>query len=221
MERKLSHDLVHLKEGLMRMGALVEQNVAGSVEALLVRSESQAIQMLQQDGEVDSVELEIDEMVLDLLALRQPVASDLRLIVATQKINNDLERIGDHAVNIAQSALLFSRKPFRQDMLEMPAMAEIARTMLRKALESFDRLDPALAKLVIREDDAIDERNRSLSSRVIEVIHQEPGALEWGLEMIRISRNLERVSDLATNIAEETIFLTQARMVKHQAGNEI
>ncbi|MCU0454036.1 MAG: phosphate signaling complex protein PhoU [Bacteroidetes bacterium] len=221
MERQLSQDLERLKANLIRMGSLVQQSVSDSLEALLHRSEANARQVLDRDEQVDSLELEIDEEVLDLLALRQPVASDLRFIIAAQKINNDLERIGDHAVNIAQSAVLFAQRTFRTDMLDMPVMADIGRTMLREALDSFIRLDPALARSVIIEDDKMDDRNRVLSSKVIEVIRRDPEALEWGLEMIRISRNLERVSDLATNIAEETIFLTQARMVKHKSESDL
>lgn len=221
MERILSHELEQLKAMVVQMATVVQQNVSDSLESLLSRSGDLAGKVLKSDAEVDALELTIDDLVLDLLALRQPVASDLRFIVAAQKINNDLERIGDHAVNIAQSASAFARKPFRQEMLDMPVMAEIGQEMLLRAFESFVELDPAKARAVIIEDDKMDERNRALSAKVMEVIRQESEALEWGLELIRVSRNLERISDLSTNIAEETIFLTQARMVKHRSGDAI
>ena len=221
MERQLEQDLEHLKAVLQRMAAFVESSVADALGSLLDRSAERSAVVLQGDGQIDSLELEIDNLVLDLLALRQPVASDLRFILAAQKINNDLERIGDHAVNVAQSARASAGRAERRDLLDLPAMTEIAKSMLRDALRSFFELDPTLARSVILEDDRMDERNRTLCSRVIEMIREDHAALEWGLDLIRVSRNLERISDLATNIAEEAIFLTQARLVKHHGGQTL
>ncbi len=163
------------------------------------------------------LEIEIDNAIIDLLALQQPVASDLRFVIAAQKINNDLERIGDHAVNIAEADLnLLKIKPI-DSLLELPKMAVTTKLMLRQALDSFILLDPKLAQMVLETDDQIDELNRSMTIEVIELLQSDKRTIECGLELIRISRNLERVADMTTNIAEEVIFYTQARVVKHHA----
>jgi phosphate transport system protein len=141
----------------------------------------------------------------------------LRFIVAAQKINNDLERIGDHAVNIAQSAINFDKNKTLGSLLEIPRMAATTKLMLRYALDSFILLDPKMARSVLETDDQIDELNKSMTPEVIELLKSDKRTIEGGLELIRVSRNLERVADMSTNIAEEVIFHTQARVVKHHA----
>ncbi len=217
MERRFERELEGLKTSLIKMGSVVEENVSGAVRALLEGDEALAQRVIAADQRVNSLELEIDNTVIDLLALQQPVASDLRFIIAAQKINNDLERIGDHAVNIAEGVPTL--KPLRGKgvMLEVPRMCEIALEMLKNAIDGFVTLDADLAHRVLGRDDLIDELNRKMTNEVIEQLRGANQTIECGLELIRVSRNLERVGDLATNIAEEVIFHTQARVVKHHA----
>jgi phosphate transport system protein len=217
MDRHFQHELESLKTILIKMGSIVEENITNALQALLERNESLAQKVFENEVRVNTLELEIDNAIIDLLALQQPVASDLRFIIAAQKINNDLERIGDHAVNIAESDLnLLKMKPL-DTLLELPKMVVTTKLMLRSALDSFILLDPKMAQTVLETDDQIDDLNRLMTAEVIEMLRTDKRSIECGLELIRISRNLERVADIATNIAEDVIFHTQARVVKHHA----
>jgi phosphate transport system protein len=217
MERRFEHELEGLKTSLIKMGSVVEDAIGTAIRSLLMRDEALAQKVIDADERINSLELEIDNAILDLLALQQPVASDLRFILASQKINNDLERIGDHAVNIAESAQALKQFPDVQPVEEIPRMAEITRTMLKEVLDSFIQPDPHLALAVLKKDDEIDELNRGVARHVIELVRKKPHDIEGALALVRVSRNLERVADLATNIAEEVLFYTQARVVKHHA----
>jgi phosphate transport system protein len=217
MERHFQKELESLKTSLIKMGSVVEENISYALQALLERDESLVQKVFENEERINLLEIEIDNAIVDLLALQQPVASDLRFIIAAQKINNDLERIGDHAVNIAEADLnLLEIKPI-DTLLELPKMAATTKLMLRQALDSFILLDPKLAQMVLESDDQIDELNRSMAAEVIELLKSDKRTIEYGLELVRISRNLERVADMSTNIAEEVIFHTQARVVKHHA----
>jgi phosphate transport system protein len=215
MERRFEHELESLKTTLIRMGSIAEESFRLSVQAFMTEDVQLAQQIVVSDSRINALEIEIDNSVLDILALQQPVASDLRLILSAQKISNDLERIGDHAVNIAESALTIAKTKPKEPMLEIPKMSEIAGSMLRDVLDSFIHLSPELARSVLERDDLIDELNRSMTTEVIVLLQKDRKLIEGGLELIRVSRNLERIGDLTTNIAEDVIFLTQARIVKH------
>ncbi|MGD1045438.1 MAG: phosphate signaling complex protein PhoU [Bacteroidota bacterium] len=217
MERHFQRELESIKTTLIKMGSVVEENFDFAIQSVLEHNNSLAQHVIDTDNRVNSLEIEIDNAVIDLLALQQPVASDLRFIIAAQKINNDLERIGDHAVNIAESALNLLKHKKLESLLEIPKMATITKLMLRHALDSFILLDPKIAHSLLETDDQIDELNRSMMTEVIELLKSDKRTIECGLELIRISRNLERVADMSTNIAEEVIFHTQARVVKHHA----
>ncbi len=217
MERRFEHELESLKTSLIKMGSVAEEAVGSAIRSLLNRDDALAQKVIDADQRINSLEIEIDNAILDLLALQQPVASDLRFILASQKINNDLERIGDHAVNIAESVLSLKRFPEVRPMQEIPRMAEITRTMLKEVLDSFIQPDPRTALAVLKRDDEIDELNRGVAHNVIELVRNDRDAIEGALALVRVSRNLERVADLATNIAEEVLFYTQARVVKHHA----
>ena len=217
MERHFQRELESIKTTLIKMGSVVEENFAFAIQSVLEHNISLAQHVIDTDNRVDSLEIEIDNAIIDLLALQQPVASDLRFIIAAQKINNDLERIGDHAVNIAESALTLHKYKKPESLLEIPKMSAATKLMLRHALDSFILLDPTMAQSVLETDDQIDELNRSMISEVIDLLKSEKRSVEIDLELIRISRNLERVADMTTNIAEEVIFHTQARVVKHHA----
>jgi phosphate transport system protein len=219
MERHFQRELESLKTTLIKMGSVAEDNVIRALRAITERNIELAREVVEMDQRVDDLEVEIDHAIIDLLALQQPVASDLRFIIAAQKINNDLERIGDHAVNIAQSTEQFAATP-SIDMLDIPEMAEIAKKMLRDALDSFIRLDPAHAGSILNIDDRIDVLDREMGNKVVQLIKTNERTLECGMELIQVSRNLERIADLATNIAEEVIFQAHARIVKHHADEK-
>ena len=217
MDRHFQHELESLKTMLIKMGSVVEENLSHALQALLDQNEELAKLVLENEERINALELEIDNAIIDLLALQQPVASDLRFIIAAQKINNDLERIGDHAVNIAQSDIsLIKIKPI-ESLLELPKMAVTTKLMLRNALDSFILMDSKMAQKVLVSDDQIDELNRNMTTEVINLLKADKRTIECGLELIRVSRNLERVADITTNIAEEVIFHTEARIVKHHA----
>ncbi len=217
MERHFQKELESLKTSLVKMGSVVEENIEMAIRSVMEKNPELALTVIETDTRVDALEIEIDNAIIDLLALQQPVASDLRFILAALKINNDLERIGDHAVNIAQAAQVLSALPHIELLNEIPKMAEITRTMLKDAIDSFILLDPAKARMVIKTDDQIDDLNRTVIRAVIELLKNNKQTAEYALEVSLISRNMERVADLATNIAEEVIFHTQARVVKHHA----
>lgn len=215
MQRHFEMELESLKTNLIKMASAVEEAVGLSLKAFLEQDKQLAKQIIEGDKRINSLEIEIDFAILDLLALQQPVAVDLRLILAAQKINNDLERIGDHAVNIAESALTIAQTGVQEPMLNLPKMCELAQHMLRDAIDSFIHKDPILAQSVLERDDIMDEMNFKTAKDVMVVMKESNEMIEGCLHLIRISHNLERVADLATNIAEEVIFITQARLVKH------
>ena len=199
------------------MGSVVEEQCKLAIKTVIDEDVDGAHKVIDSDDRINSFEIEMDNAVVDILALQQPVAGDLRLILAAQKISNDLERIGDHAVNIAESTVQLAKTRPKEPLMEIPKMAELAQAMLRDALDSFVHVSSELAQAVLTRDDIIDDLNRSMTMEVIELLQKNKKFIEGGLELIRVSRNLERVADLATNIAEEVIFLAQARIVKHHA----
>jgi phosphate transport system protein len=217
MERHFQQELEGVKTTLIKMGSVVEENINNAIKAILERDEVLAKKVIESDERVNTLEIEIDNAIVDMLALQQPVASDLRFIIAAQKINNDLERIGDHAVNLAESAITLAKSKKLELLLEIPKMVAATKMMLRFALDSFILLDSKMARQVLETDDQIDELNRAMTSQVIDLLKSDKQMIEPGLALIRISHNLERVADMATNIAEEVIFRTQAVVVKHHA----
>ena len=217
MSRHFEQELQSLKTTLIKMGSLAEDAIRSALRSLFESDAALAAKVIEGDGRINGLEIEIDNAIIDLLALKQPVAIDLRMILAAQKINNDLERIGDHAVNIAESAITLLQQEFQEPFFEIPQMGELAQHMLRDALDSFIHNDSNLGISILEHDDEIDELNRRVVREFIDRMKKDVKTIERGMELIRISRNLERVADLATNIAEEVIFFTQARIVKHHA----
>lgn len=215
MQRHFIHELESLKSNIIKMGSFAEQAIAESIRALLECREDVARQVISQDQQINSYEILIDDAVVDLLALQQPVATDLRFILAALKINNDLERIGDHAVNIAESALVCAKMEPLTPVIDIPQMAQITKGMLRDAIDAFIHSNAAVARAVLRNDDIIDDLNKKIVKELVALMRKEPARIEHALELIRVSRNLERVADLATNIAEEVVFIAEAQVVKH------
>jgi phosphate transport system protein len=216
MKEHFSELLEQLRRQIIGMGAEVESQIRVAVEALVEGDAGKARGVCERDPVVNDFELRNEAAVIHLLATQQPVAGDLRLLVAAIRINADLERIGDHAVNIAQAAgRLAAVKPFKP-WVDIPHMAEVVRGMLRDALDALVRRDPILAKSVLVRDDVVDAKNLSLIRELLTYMAENPSLIGRSIEIMSISKNLERVADLATNIAEETIFIAEGTSIKHQ-----
>jgi phosphate transport system protein len=219
MERQhYEHDLQALRTRLLNMAALVEERVHRSIRALIERREELAETVIVGDREVNELQIEIDDRCLKLLALQNPMASDLRLVTAAMKIDADLERIGDQAVNIAEYALRLIRLPLLKPLIDIPRMAEMAERMTRDSLDAFVRKDAALARDVLARDDEVDDLKDQLFRELLTYMMADPGTIERALALILVSRSLERIADHATNIAEDTIFIVEARDVRHHHG---
>lgn len=219
MNEHFSELIEKLRQRLIQQGAEVEKQIARAIEALTESSAVKARQVIMADEAIDQADNEIEEEAILLLALQQPVAVDLRFLVGVLKINNDLERIGDHAVNIAGCVERIVQNRTARPVVNIPFLAETARGMLKDTLDAFVSRDPVLAASVIRRDDILDDKNRSLIRELLTYMAESPSLISCCLELISISKNLERVGDLATNIAEDTIFIAQARVVKHHTAD--
>ena len=218
MKEHFSELLENLRRQLIGMGAEVENQIRLAMDALVEADAAKARRVIEHDRTIDDLEVKNEDDTIHLLATQQPVASDLRLLVAGLKINSDLERIGDHAVNIAEAAERMALvRPFKP-WIDVPYMAEIARGMLRDSLDAFVRRDSGLALEVCRRDDLLDEKNKSLIRELLTYMAENPALISTSIEIMGISKNLERVGDLSTNIAEETIFIAEGQNIKHGHG---
>ena len=204
-----------LKNRLLNMGALVEERVHDATNALIERRLDTAERIIASDQEINDLQIEIDERCLRLLALQQPMASDLRLITAAMKINADLERIGDQAVNIAEQAARILAHPPLKPIIDLPRMAEISERMTRESLDAFVRKDATLARSILARDDEVDQLKDHVFRVLLTYMMADPGTIERALGLILISRHLERIADHATNIAEDVIFVVEAKDVRH------
>jgi phosphate transport system protein len=217
VKEHFSEQLEGLRRNLILMGGEVERQIQHAIEALTEVDEKKAADVIAADAEIDRMEMVVEEQAVHLLALQQPVAVDLRFLVAALKINNDLERIGDHAVNIAEGAeRLAGQKPFKP-FIDINYMAEVAMSMLKQSLDAFVNRDASLARQVIKKDDILDDKNVSIIRELLTYMAEYPNLITYCLELISISKNLERVGDLASNICEDTIYMAEARWVKHHA----
>ncbi|HXM75175.1 MAG TPA: phosphate signaling complex protein PhoU [Thermoanaerobaculia bacterium] len=217
MKEHFSEQLEELRRNLILMGGEVERQIHRAIEALIDMDLEKARAVIAADSEIDRMEMRVEDLAVQLFALQQPVAVDLRFLIAALKINNDLERIGDHAVNIAEGAeRLAQQRPFKP-FIDISYMAEVAETMLKQSLDAFVNRDAKLAKQVIKKDDILDEKNVSIIRELLTYMAEYPTLITYCLELISISKNLERVGDLATNICEDTIFIAEAKWVKHHA----
>ena len=213
-------ELQGLRNQLLTMGGLVEERVHRAVHALIHRKEEEAQRIIAGDDEINDLQMDVDNRCLKLLATQTPLAVDLRLITSAMKINADLERIGDQAVNIAESVLVLIPQPPLKPLIDIPRMATIAEKMIRDSLDSFVKKDPELARDVLRRDDEVDELKDQVFRELLTYMMADPGTIQRALSLILISRNLERIADHATNIAEDVIFIMEARDVRHHAGVE-
>jgi phosphate transport system protein len=213
------HDqLSQLKQRLLDMSDLATSLLDLSVDALLSRDSSMAEAVLTGDRDLDALELEVEDQAIGLLALQQPMARDLRFIIASIKVSNDLERVGDHAVNIAQSALrLASTSTIITPDPEINEMSRRARKMLHDSLTAFVRADGALGREVCKADDEVDAMHNSVFRILVTHMMEDARTITPSLELLLVSRNLERVADLATNIGEDAVFLAEGKQIKHHA----
>jgi phosphate transport system protein len=217
IHRHFHDELSHVKVRLLTMSGEAEAALGLSVEALLERDIDKAQRVITGDRVIDSMEVEIEEQCINLLALQQPMAKDLRMLTSALKIANDLERVGDHAVNIAESAeRLTQARPIAPEP-EIIEMARLARDMLSDALEAFIRGDAAAGREVCLRDDKVDALHRSVFRILLTHMMEDPHMIGVGMELFLVSRNLERVADLATNIGEDVVFLVEGKSIKHHA----
>ena len=213
------HDqLAQLKQRLLEMSDAATGLIDLAVDALLTRDHGKAEAVIAGDGEIDALELDVEDQAIALLALQQPMARDLRFIISAIKVSNDLERVGDHAVNIAQSTLrLTSMHTLITPDPEIGEMARRARQMLGNALTAFVRADGALGREVCRADDEVDMLHNSVFRILLTHMLGDARTINASLELLLVSRNLERVADLATNIGEDAVFLAEGKQIKHRA----
>ena len=214
MERHFHEELRNLNQKLVLMGVLVEARVRDAVSALIERREDLAVQVATGDHEVNDIEVEIDDMTLRLLALQHPVASDLRLVRSAIKVNTDLERIGDKAVNIAETALRLISLPPLRPIIDVGRLSDVACTMLHEAMDAFIELDVDLARSVLEQDDEADGIRDTIFRVLLTHMMADPATVERAMGLILVSRSLERVADHATNIAEDIIFVVEGRIVR-------
>ena len=199
------------------MSALVESAIYRSVQSLVEKDESQAQQVLQNESRINQMEIEIDDLATRLLVLQQPMATDLRLITAAIKINNDLERMGDLAVNIAERSLDLIHETLVKPLIDIPHMSSLAESMVRKSLDAFVKRDADLARSVLVSDDAVDQLRDDVYRELIQHMEKEPSTIRQCVDLIFVARNLERIADHATNIAEDVVFLVEGVDVRHHA----
>jgi len=217
MERHFEKDLDELKERLLWMGSLAERAVHQAIHAVLDADEKLAHAVLDEENAINELQVEIDDRVMQLLALFQLMAADLRFVLAVSRINNDLERIGDQAVNIAQSAQRIVRHPRVKPYVDLPRMSELAEEMVRDALNAVVRKDVELAKDVLVRDDLVDSLRDQIFRELLSYMMENSAVVFPAFELILVAKNLERIGDHATNIAEDVIYMVAGNDVRHSA----
>jgi len=216
--RHFQSDLEQLKTRLLEMGGLAEDRVRTAVDALVRRDSEAVARVIDGDRPINQLHIEIDNRCFTLLALHQPMAVDLRAIVSAVKINTDLERVGDLAINIAEAVARYMRHAPVKELIDIPRMATIAQSMLRDALDAYVRRDTALAQRVLDADDGLDALKTQVFRKLLDAMLKDPSTIEPALDLILISRHLERIGDHATNIAEDVIFMVLAKDVRHHVN---
>jgi phosphate transport system protein len=217
MERHFDIELKNLKEQILAMGGCVERAIEEATQALIERKPERFDRVYELEKTINQSHIQVDEAALKLLARQSPLAADLRLVVAVIKINTDLERMGDQAVNISQTATRYLKEPPLKPLIDIPRMAQEVRTMVREALDAFVRHDVKLAREVLNRDDSVDALKNQIFRELITYMVSDPRAIERAIQLILIARNLERIGDHATNIGEDVIFAITGEDVRHGA----
>jgi phosphate transport system protein len=215
MERRLDQDLDRVRQTLLKMGGVVEGMIAKATQALLERDTPLCAEVIETDNEVDHLEIEIDEICHLILGTKQPTAGDLRFLVAVMKINSDLERMGDSAVNIAQGVEQLNEQPPLKPYIDLPHLSQLVQAMVRKSLDAFVNRDVDLATEVCRSDDAVDGLYKQIFRELLTYMIEDPKTVSRALHLLLISRNMERIADHATNIAEDVIYYVEGRDIRH------
>lgn len=215
--RHFSVELEELNQKLLQMAGMVESAIHRSVRSLVEQDRELAQQVIRDEPQINRMEMEIDGIATRLLALRQPVARDLRFLTAALKINTDLERIGDLANHIAERSLSLMHHPLVRPMTDIPKMASLAQSMLLKVLEAFVKGDADLARSVLIADDEVDKLRDAVYTELVETMKRDPGVVPAAVDLIFVARNLERIADHTTNIAEDVVFLVKGIDVRHHA----
>jgi phosphate transport system protein len=215
--RHFIEELELLKSKLLEMSSLVESSIYRSVVSVTDKDEITANEVLKTEARINQMEIEIDDLAISLLALQQPMAADLRLITAAIKINTDLERMGDLAVNIAERAISLLHEPVVNPMIDIPHIAGLVQSMVRKSLDAFVRADAELARSVLASDDAVDNLRTASYHELVSFMESDPKNIRQALDLLSVVRNLERIADHSTNIAEDVLFLAKGIDVRHHA----
>ncbi len=216
MKKHYTEELTSLRETVLRMGGLVEQMTHRAIQALVERKAAMLEEVRAMEPQVNQLHIEIDEICLEMIALRQPAAKDLRFITAAMKINTDLERVGDQAVNITESGDRLLAVPPLKPLIDIPRMAQIAKEMLKDALDAYVRGDDQLAARTIPRDDSVDQLKDQVFRELLTYMMADPSTIPRAMELILVSRHLERIADHATNICEDVIFMVQGKDVRHK-----
>jgi phosphate transport system protein len=217
METHFQKELQELKEDLLKMAALVEEAISTAVQSLVKRDSNLAKKTFEGEDQINRMEIDIEDKCLKLLALRQPMAVDLRFITSAMKIITDLERMGDQAVNIAERAISLNQEPQLKPYIDIPRMAEITQSMVKDVLDAFVNRDSKLARSVCERDDLVDGLNDQVFREILTYMMSDPKTIPRAVHLMIVCRCLERIADHATNIAEDVIFLVDALVIKHHA----
>ena len=215
--RHFVEELEQLKTKLLEMSALVESSIQRSISAVTQKDRNAAEEVFRAEVRINAIEIEIDEFAINLLALHQPMAADLRLIVAALKINTDLERMGDLAASIAERGMSLMEGPVIKPMIDIPHIAGLVQSMVRKALDAFVMRDADLARSVLASDDAVDSLRTACYHELVSYMETDPQHIQQALHLLVVTRNLERIADHSTNIAEDVLFLVKGVDVRHHA----
>jgi phosphate transport system protein len=214
-ERPFDEELTELKEKLLEMASRAEEQIGLAVRSLKDRERDMACQVLDREEAINRLDIEIDAMVMRMLALRQPMAADLRFITSAMKISSDLERIGDLAVNIAERTLELLKFPQLKPLIDIPRMAETAQGMVRDALNAFISGDADLARDVCQRDDQVDQLNGQIFRELLTFMMEDPQTIPRAVDLLLVGRHLERIADHATNIGEDVIYMVKGKTIKH------
>jgi phosphate transport system protein len=214
--RHFDREIEHLKQLLLRMGAMVEESMSESIRALLQRDSDAAQRVIDADNAIDRMELEIDQHTIELIAMMQPAAVDLRFVAAAMKITPELERVADLAVDVCERAIELNREPPLKPLLDIPRLARIAQEMVRQSLDAFVRRDAALAREVIARDDEVDRLTEQSFREMLTSMLEDSGNISRAIRLTFIGKYFERMADGATNICEMVVYLAEGKVIKHQ-----
>ncbi len=215
MERHFEEDFDRIKSKILMMGSLVEEQIRNALTALIERDEALARQVIENDHQVNTFDVEIDEMALDALVRYQPVARDLRFVTTAMKISTELERMSDLAENICERAIELNEEPQLKPYIDIPHMAERARIMVKESLDSFVKMDSSLARKVVQDDDFVDNLTEQLFRELLSFMIENPRTISRAIRLSFISKYIERIADHATNVAELVVYLVEGKIIRH------